>query len=96
LSPEAEGENHAALAPDLRERIAALDPAELSRELNVGVPTLRDIARCAGPPRPRPAADLPGPVFKQGILKLDDLQPGMELRGRCSTLSISGRSSMWA
>src|SRR4029077_1004009 len=28
-----------------------------------------------------PREDLPPPIFKKGILKLEDLQPGMELKG---------------
>src|SRR5205085_1362665 len=28
-----------------------------------------------------PREDLPAPVFKKGVLKLEDLQPGMELKG---------------
>src|SRR4030095_8593651 len=28
-----------------------------------------------------PRDDLPPPIFKKGILKLEDLQPGMELKG---------------
>lgn len=81
LSATENSESHAALAGDVRERIAALDPEALSRELNVGLPTLRDILDALARPGRDPRSDLPGPIFRQGILNLDDLQPEMELRG---------------
>jgi uncharacterized protein len=53
----------------------------LAEELNVGLPTLQDIVEALFRPGRDPRSDLPGPIFKQGILNLDDLQEGMELRG---------------
>jgi uncharacterized protein len=49
--------------------------------LDVGVPTCRDILEALARPGRDPRAELAGPVFKQGILNLDDLQDGMELTG---------------
>ena len=43
--------------------------------------TLRDILAELARPGRDPREDLPAPVFKQGILKLEDLTPGMELTG---------------
>jgi uncharacterized protein len=42
---------------------------------------LRDIMDSLSRPDRDPREDLPPPIFKKGILKLEDLQPGMELKG---------------
>ena len=42
---------------------------------------LRDILAQLARPGRDPREDLPAPVFKQGVLKLEDLAPGMELTG---------------
>ncbi len=42
---------------------------------------LRDILAQLIRPGRDPREDLPPPIFKQGVLKLDDLSPGMELTG---------------
>ncbi len=66
---------------ELRQRITQLDADSLAAELHVGLLTLKDILEALSRPGRDPRADLAGPVFKQGILNLDDLQPGMELTG---------------
>ena len=48
---------------------------------SVGTLTLQDILAQLARPGRDPREDLPPPVFKQGILKLEDLSPGMELTG---------------
>ena len=66
---------------ELRQKLNALPVEEWSGRLQVGVPTLRDIFDALARPGRDPREDLPPPVFKKGILKLEDLQPGMELKG---------------
>src|SRR5262249_16156554 len=51
------------------------------REPSIGTLTLRDILAQLAAPGRGPGEDLPPPVFKQGIIKLEDLAPGMELTG---------------
>jgi uncharacterized protein len=68
-------------AQELREKLKALSPEEVSARLEVGLPTLRDILDALERPGRDPREDLPPPIFKKGILKLEDLQPGMELKG---------------
>ena len=53
----------------------------MADRLQVGVPTVRDILDALARPGRDPREDLPPPIFKKGILKLEDLQPGMELKG---------------
>ena len=68
-------------AAEVRSRLDGIDPESLGAELGVGVPTLRDLIDALKRPGRDPRADLAGPIFKQGILTFDDLEPGMELRG---------------
>jgi protein Tex len=65
----------------LAERLAKLDAAALSEKLNVGSLLFRDIISQLTRPGRDPRDDLPPPIFKRGVLKLDDLSPGMELTG---------------
>jgi transcriptional accessory protein Tex/SPT6 len=65
----------------LAERIAQLDVEQLAAESNVGAMTLRDIMAQLARPGRDPREALPSPIFKKGVLKVDDLSPGMELDG---------------
>ena len=56
-------------------------PRSVSKETSVGTLTLRDILAQLARPGRDPREDLPAPVFKQGVLKLEDLAAGMELTG---------------
>jgi uncharacterized protein len=67
--------------PALRTKLTEADLPALSRELEVGEPTLRDICEALARPERDPRDDLPKPIFKKGVLKLEDLTPGMELKG---------------
>jgi uncharacterized protein len=66
---------------ELREKLKGLSPDEVSARLAVGVPTLRDILDALARPGRDPRDDLPPPIFKKGVLKLEHLQTGMELKG---------------
>ncbi len=66
---------------DFPGRLSQLDPAALADELRIGLPTLKDILEALARPGRDPRTDLPGPVFKKGVLNLDDLADGMELTG---------------
>jgi uncharacterized protein len=62
-------------------RIKQWDLSSLVDEVGAGVPTCLDILEALARPGRDPRSGLPGPVFKQGILKLVDLEEGMELAG---------------
>src|SRR5262249_55912464 len=66
---------------ELRDKLKALPPAEGAQRLNVGEPTARDHLDALARPGRDPREDLPPPIFKKGVLKLEDLTPGMELKG---------------
>ena len=53
----------------------------LSKELNIGIPTLEDIIENLRKPGLDPRNDLPKPIFKSNILKIDDLAENMILKG---------------
>jgi uncharacterized protein len=68
-------------ATELQDKLKAIAPEEVANRLQVGVPTVRDMLAALARPGRDPREDLPPPIFKKGILKLEDLQPAMELKG---------------
>ncbi len=69
------------LRAELARRISQVEPSQLAAELGAGEHLVRDIlAALSSPPRD-PREDFPPPVLRRGIMKLDDLKPGMELTG---------------
>jgi transcriptional accessory protein Tex/SPT6 len=68
-------------AAEIAARLNTIDRAVLAKELNVGRHTFEQILAQLARPGRDPREDLPPPVFKQGVLKLEDLEPGMELMG---------------
>jgi uncharacterized protein len=66
---------------ELRDKLKGLSAEEAATRLQAGVPTVKDIVDALMRPGRDPREDLPPPIFKKRILKLEDLQPGMELKG---------------
>ena len=67
--------------PALHAKMNEADVPARAQELGVGEPTLAGHPRRAGPPGARPARG-PAPAdLQEGRLKLEDLTPGMELKG---------------
>jgi protein Tex len=69
------------LGSESREALARLPVEAVAAELQVGVPTLRDIVDSLARPGRDPRSELAGPIFRKDILKMSDLVEGMELRG---------------
>ncbi|MBW8883454.1 MAG: helix-hairpin-helix domain-containing protein, partial [Planctomycetia bacterium] len=65
----------------IAERAANVDAHQLAAELGVGTHLLHDILTSLTRPALDPRDNLPPPVFRRGIMKLEDLTPGMELSG---------------
>ena len=65
----------------LAERLSKLDVAALAERLQSGEMLLRDIIAQLTRPGRDPREDMPPPMFKSGVLKLEDLKEGMELSG---------------
>ncbi len=53
----------------------------LAAELHIGVPTLVDIFQQLAAPGRDPREDLPKPVLRRDVLKMEDLVEGLELQG---------------
>ncbi len=53
----------------------------VSRDTGLGEYTLQDVLSELAQPGRDPRLDVQGPVLRQDVLSLEDLQPGMELRG---------------
>jgi uncharacterized protein len=71
--------------PDLAQRIktfrAENDLAELAEVLEVGLPTLTDILDNLIKPGRDPRDELPKPILRSDVLKMEDLREGMILKG---------------
>ena len=57
------------------------DPAGTARELGIGEPTLRDILQELEKPARDPREDMPAPVLRSDVLSMEDLKPGLKLKG---------------
>jgi uncharacterized protein len=66
---------------ELPQRLAALSPADLASRFHVSEGTVRDVMHALSHPGRDPRLDHPPPLFKRGMLKFEDIRPGMELRG---------------
>lgn len=54
---------------------------ELAAEVGTGVPTLQDIMEQLVRPGRDPREDAPAPILRSDVLKMEDLQVGMQLKG---------------
>ena len=63
------------------EHISEVDVAELAQKVGVGKPTVADILEEFKRPGRDPREDLPAPVFREGVLEIEDLKEGMHLSG---------------
>ncbi|WP_323657751.1 Tex family protein [Lysinibacillus xylanilyticus] len=63
------------------EAIAKLDVEKLSEVLDIGVVTIQDIVDTLMKPSRDPRDAFPQPLLKTDVLKMEDLQVGMELQG---------------
>ncbi len=54
---------------------------KIAGEIGIGVPTLKDILDNLKKPGRDPRDELPKPIFKSDVLKMEDLKPGMILKG---------------
>ncbi len=67
--------------PAIRTKLAQVKAEEAAAKLGAGAPTLRDILDNLARPGRDPREDLPPPVFRTDVLSIEDLRPGMELKG---------------
>jgi uncharacterized protein len=66
---------------ELKNVIEDLSLSEMAEELHIGELTLKDITETLIRPERDPRDEIPKPLLKKDILKLEDLAKGMELEG---------------
>ena len=66
---------------DLQAKLKTIDVAKTAKELEIGEMTLQDIIEELSKPGRDPREDMPKPVLRQDVLKLEDLSIGMILTG---------------
>lgn len=65
----------------LKAELANLDLLSISAELGIGELTLKDIVDALARPFRDPRDEVPAPLLRKDVLKLEDLKTGMELQG---------------
>lgn len=65
----------------LRESLNNVDVNEKAAELYIGIPTLNDIISALKQPGRDPRDELPKPIFRTDVLKMEDLKPDMIMPG---------------
>lgn len=67
--------------PALKDALAKINIDQTAGELGIGKLTLKDIIDALVRPERDPRDELPAPLLKKDVLKLEDLKTGMELQG---------------
>ncbi|WP_372366783.1 Tex family protein [Candidatus Uabimicrobium sp. HlEnr_7] len=62
-------------------KLQQLKVEDVATTLDVGVPTMQDIFENLMRPGRDPREELPKPIFRSGVLSLEDLEPDMQLQG---------------
>ena len=65
----------------LKEELKNIDTLKLSKELNIGELTLKDIIEELTKPGRDPREEMPKPILRSDVLKFEDLYEGMVLNG---------------
>ena len=66
---------------ELRNKLKTINVKEMAKELEIGEMTLSDIIEELSRPGRDPREDMPKPILRSDVLKLDDLKEGMILTG---------------
>ncbi|MDP2994297.1 MAG: helix-hairpin-helix domain-containing protein, partial [Anaerolineales bacterium] len=67
--------------PALDALLATTPLEKMAAELNCGAPTLKDIFEQLVRPGRDPRTDTPAPILRSDVLKVEDLAPGLTLKG---------------
>lgn len=66
---------------EIKNKLKGINITDTAKELNVGEMTLKDIIEELSKPGRDPREDMPKPILRSDVLKLDDLKEGMILTG---------------
>lgn len=75
---------------DIDSKVNVVGIEALAGELGIGVPTLKDIIKEIKKPGRDPREELPKPVFKKGVVDINQLKPGMVLTGTVRNVADFG------
>ena len=70
-----------AMLETAKAKLQAVDVEELAKQLDAGVPTVRDIVEALQKPGRDPREDLPAPMTRKQIMSLEDIQVGTVVKG---------------
>ena len=65
----------------IKVKLGSVNASKMAEELNIGELTLEDIIKELSKPGRDPREDMPKPILKSDVLKLEDLKEGMILNG---------------
>ncbi len=65
----------------LKKQVEVIGTSAIAREIGVGEPTLIDIVSELSKPGRDPRDELPQPLLRTDVMGIEDLKPGMELKG---------------
>jgi uncharacterized protein len=66
---------------ELKAKLSGVDVDKTAAKLGIGRPTLKDIIDALIKPGRDPREDMPQPIFRNDVLSMEDLRPGMMLTG---------------
>ena len=66
---------------ELTAKLEQLDPKTAAQQLGAGESTVADIFEQLRRPGNDPREELPAPIFRGGVFEIENLEPGMELKG---------------
>ncbi|MET1029818.1 Tex family protein [Domibacillus tundrae] len=75
---------------ELAQSLQTIDVKQMAEELNIGELTLKDIIDSLQKPGRDPRDEMPAPLLKTDVLKMEDLQKGMELEGTVRNVTDFG------
>ena len=75
---------------DIDEKAECYGISKLSKELEIGEMTLKDIIKELKKPGRDPREEMPKPILKTGIIEMKELKPGMVLSGTVRNVSDFG------
>ena len=65
----------------LKSKVQLIGTAAIAKQLDIGEPTLKDIVNELSKPGRDPRDELPKPMLRSDVMGIEDLKPGMELKG---------------
>lgn len=74
----------------LKAKTMLINIHDLAQKLNAGVPTVTDIVNALVKPGRDPREDLPAPLTRQNIVKLEDIKPGTIMKGTVRNITDFG------